>query len=34
MTEQFVVCDLHLKGLGFPCLVQFEVTGVDEREHI
>jgi hypothetical protein len=34
MAEQFVVRNLHFKGLGFPCLVQFKVIRVDEREDV
>jgi hypothetical protein len=32
VTQQFVVRDLDLEGLRFPCLVQAKVIGVDERE--
>jgi hypothetical protein len=32
MTQQFVVRDLDLEGLRFPCLVQGKVIGVDEWE--
>lgn len=32
VTQQFVVRDLHLERLRFPCLIQGKVIGVDERE--